>query len=199
MCKYLTSLRLIHIHFLTQPSFSSSFVPGAYFDIRVELHAYGKDSSAPTPSPYTNFTTTIRKNNGKWHDINDYFKLKKKPALENWKFNWTDSIDTYYASLLKNDQKPIPVAVTSRAWRKVKLTEPGEYEVKVTYGNRQSYSVKYVVVEPKKPKKKAKNVILFISDGTNVGVKYTKRKAWLCVFFFLTFFIDDYCCTCPCS
>ncbi|OBZ90747.1 Alkaline phosphatase H [Choanephora cucurbitarum] len=148
----------------------STFIPGAYFDLRVELHAYDKDTSQPTPAPYKEFKTTIRKGNGKWHDINEYFKLKKQPQIENWNFEWIDSIDTQYASVLNNTNKPIEVAVAARAWRRIKLTEPGEYEIKVQYSPKKSYSVKYFVVEPKKPKKKAKNVILFISDGTNVGM-----------------------------
>ncbi|RCI05055.1 hypothetical protein CU098_011345 [Rhizopus stolonifer] len=148
----------------------STFIPGAYFDLRVELHAYDKDTSKPTPAPYKEFKTTIRKGNGKWYDINDYFKLKKQPKIENWTFDWIDSIDTQYASVLNKTNKPIEVAVASRAWRRIKLIESGEYEIKVQYSPKKSYSVKYHVVEPKKPKKKAKNVILFISDGTNIGM-----------------------------
>ncbi|RCH99709.1 hypothetical protein CU097_015283 [Rhizopus azygosporus] len=148
----------------------STFLPGAYFDLRVELHAYDKDRSKPTPAPYKHFKTTIRKNKGNWVDLNKFFKLKSEPKLESWKFNWTDSIETQYASDLQNGRKPVEVAVASRAWRKLKLTEPGTYEVKVQYGPKKSYTVQYEVVQPKKPKKKAKNVILFISDGTNVGM-----------------------------
>lgn len=136
----------------------------------MELHAYDKDTSKPTPAAYKEFKTTIRKGKGKWHDINDYFKVKKHPKIENWDFDWVDSIDTMYSGLLNNTNKPINVNVASRAWRKLRLTEPGEYEVKVQYGPKSSYTAKYLVVEPKKPKKKAKNVILFISDGTNVGM-----------------------------
>jgi hypothetical protein len=149
-------------------------VPGSFFDLRVELHAYDKDTSKPTPAPYKDFKTTIRKGKGKWHDINSYFRLHKQPKIENWNFEWIDSIETQYASILNNTNKPIDVAVAARAWRKIKLDEPGEYEIKVQYGPKKSYSVKYNVVEPKKPKKKAKNVILFIADGTNVGVSNNK-------------------------
>ncbi|CEP08239.1 hypothetical protein [Parasitella parasitica] len=153
----------------------STFIPGAYFDIRVELHAYDKDTSKPTPPAYKEFKTTIRKGNGKWYDINDYFKIKSQPKIENWDFNWVDSIDTMYAELLNNTNKPVNINVASRIWRKLRLTEPGEYEVKVQYGPKSSYSAKYLVVEPKKPKRKAKNVILFISDGTNVGMVTAAR------------------------
>ncbi|KAG1311898.1 hypothetical protein G6F62_014343 [Rhizopus arrhizus] len=37
----------------------STFLPGSYFDLRVELHAYDKDTSKPTPEPYDQFKTTI--------------------------------------------------------------------------------------------------------------------------------------------
>lgn len=59
--------------------------------------------------------------------------------------------------------------VASRIWRKLKFDKPGTYYVKVDYGSKKSYTARYKVVEPKRPKHKAKNVILFISDGTNVG------------------------------
>lgn len=157
--------------------YSSTFLPGAYFDLRVELHAYDKDHSKPTPAPYKEFKTTIRKNGGEWVDINKFFHIKKQPQIENWHFGWVDSIETQYAASLNNSNKPIDVAVAARAWRRVKIDQPGTYEVKVQYGPKQSYSAKYTVIQPKKPKKKTKNVILFISDGTNVGVSNTKGCA----------------------
>lgn len=138
--------------------------------MRVELHAYDKDTSNPTPAAYKEFKTTIRKDRGEWVDINTFFKIKTQPKIENWNFDWIDSIETQYASILNSTRKPIEVAVASRAWRKLKINTPGNYEVKVQYGPKQSYTAMYTIVEPKKPKKKAKNVILFISDGTNVGV-----------------------------
>lgn len=125
----------------------STFLPGSYFDLRVELHAYDKDTSKPTPKPYDQFKTTIRKDKGKWVDVNKFFKIKSQPVIENWKFNWTDSIEKHYASVLQNGQKPIQVAVAARAWRKLRLTEPGLYEIKVQYGSKKSYTVQYQVVE----------------------------------------------------
>ncbi|OAD68755.1 hypothetical protein PHYBLDRAFT_136301 [Phycomyces blakesleeanus NRRL 1555(-)] len=146
----------------------SQFIPGAYFDLRVELHAYDEDTSKPTPAPYTQFKTTVRKNNGPWSDVNRYFDLPN-PKLEEWNFSWVNSIDAHLGTI--KDGKPVSpvnVAVSSRAWRKLKFKEAGSYEIKVEYGPKQSYTVKYTV--PKKPKQKAKNVILFISDGTNTGM-----------------------------
>ncbi|KAI9258352.1 alkaline-phosphatase-like protein [Helicostylum pulchrum] len=153
----------------------STFLPGAFFDLRVELHAYDKDTSKPTPAAYKEFKTVIRKDRGNWVDINKFFKIKSTPKIENWTFDWVDSIETQFSEFLNNTNKPIEVAVASRAWRKLKITTPGDYEVKVEYGPKKSYSAKYTIVEPKKPKKKAKNVILFIADGTNVGMVTAAR------------------------
>ncbi|KAI7904730.1 alkaline-phosphatase-like protein [Cokeromyces recurvatus] len=160
-----------HPHICIFPPDVSTFLPGSYFDLRVEFHAYNNETF--TPSSNKVLKTMIKKGNGKWYKMNDYFKLhskKQQPTLEAWNFNWVNSIETQYASILNNSRKPISVNVTSYVWRKLKLTDPGEYEIKVKYGSEQSYSVKYNVVKPKKPKNKAKNVILFISDGTNVGM-----------------------------
>ncbi|KAG1436673.1 hypothetical protein G6F56_013458 [Rhizopus delemar] len=105
------------------PPDASTFLPGAYFDLRVELHAYDKNRSRPTPDAYNQFKTSIRKDNGKWVDLNVFFKSQS--SLETWKFNWTDSIETEYSSNLKNGKTPVQVAVASRAWRKLRLDRPG--------------------------------------------------------------------------
>ncbi|KAI8374235.1 alkaline-phosphatase-like protein, partial [Radiomyces spectabilis] len=143
----------------------SQFLPGSYFDLRVELHAYDEDASKPTPPPIDEFKTAVRRGNGKWVDIDRFFDLST-PPLEHWDFNWTNSIDALYS----DEHKPINVAVSSRIYRKLKFDEPGTYDVRVQYSPKQSYTVRYDVVEPKRPKKKAKNVILFISDGGNTGM-----------------------------
>ncbi|CAO3622378.1 unnamed protein product [Cunninghamella blakesleeana] len=150
------------------PPTESQFLTGAHFDLRVELHAYDENPNKPTPKPYKSFKTLVRKDRGDWVDASKYFKLEQ-PKLENWQFNWTQSLEVEYAKILKNDAKPINVDVTSRIWRKLKFNRPGTYYVKVEYGPKQSYTARYKVVDTKKPKKKAKNVILFISDGTNTG------------------------------
>ncbi|KAF7720871.1 hypothetical protein EC973_005892 [Apophysomyces ossiformis] len=147
----------------------SQFLPGSYFDLRVELHAYDKNTSNPTPAPYKHFKTLVRKNKQKWQDVSHYFG-KSTPRIESWEFPWIHSIDAQYGHLTGHTEDPINVAVSSRIWRKLKFDEPGTYEVKVEYGPKQAYTVQYQVVQPKKVKKKAKNVILFISDGTNTGM-----------------------------
>ncbi|KAI9497358.1 alkaline-phosphatase-like protein [Zychaea mexicana] len=139
----------------------SQFLPGSYFDLRVELHAYDKNTSNPAPEAYSNFKTTVRKDGGKWRDVDDFFDYEETPALDNWNFEWVDSIETS----LSEDAKPVDVAVTSRIWRKLKFDKPGTYDVSVQYGPKEGYTVRYTVIE-----KKAKNAILFIADGCNVGM-----------------------------
>ncbi|KAI7853643.1 alkaline-phosphatase-like protein [Circinella umbellata] len=150
----------------------STFLPGALLDLRVELHAYDTNTSNPVPEPYKNFKTTIRKDNGKWVDIEKFFELEdlSPSAIEHWNFSWVNSIDVKYADVFDTSDKPVDVAVSSRIWRKLKFDKPGTYDVSVQYGPKDAYTVRYTVVEPKKPKKKAKNAILFIADGCNVGM-----------------------------
>ncbi|SAM00751.1 hypothetical protein [Absidia glauca] len=150
------------------PPTESQFLAGGLFDLRVEVHAYDKKNKNPPPTPYKAFKTTVRKDNGDWVDASRYFH-HTQPSLEQWNFNWTNSLEVEYADLLKSDAKPVKVNVASRIWRKLKFDKPGTYYVKVDYGSKKSYTARYKVVEPKRPKHKAKNVILFISDGTNVG------------------------------
>ncbi|KAL1932005.1 hypothetical protein VTP01DRAFT_9061 [Rhizomucor pusillus] len=143
----------------------SKFLPGAYFDLRVETHAYDTSNKASPPAALTSFKTRVRKDGGKWKDIDEFFGIEHSPALERWNFTWIDSIDVAY-----NDAQGTVVNVASKIWHKLKFDEPGTYDVTVQYSPKDAYTVRYTVVEPKKPKKKAKNVILFISDGTNVGM-----------------------------
>ncbi|KAI9276849.1 alkaline-phosphatase-like protein [Phascolomyces articulosus] len=142
----------------------SQFLPGSFFDLRVELHAYDVSNVTATPEPYENFKTTVRKDNGKWVDIDKFFDYEETPALENWDFEWVNSIE----AAVSKEVDPVNVAVTSRIWRKLKFDKPGTYDVSVQYGPKEGYTVRYTVIE--KPKKKAKNAILFIADGCNVGM-----------------------------
>lgn len=121
---------------------SSTFLPGAYFDLRVELHAYDKDNST-VPEPYTSFKTLVRKDGkGKWQNADDFFGFEQTPALENWNFTWANTIE----ATLK-EESGVDVAVTSRIWRKIKFDEPGTYDVAVQYGPKDYYTVRYNVVQ----------------------------------------------------
>ncbi|KAI7860469.1 alkaline-phosphatase-like protein [Circinella umbellata] len=152
------------------PADVSQFLPGAHFDLRVELHAYDKNTKSPAPDFYKDFKTTVRKENGPWIDVNEFFDIQENPTLEYWNFTWADSAEVFYADALGNGKKPIDVNVSSRVWRKLKFDEPGTYDVSVQYSSTEAYTVRYTVIEPRKPKRKAKNAILFIADGCNIGM-----------------------------
>ena len=132
---------------LKQSITSSTFLPGAYFDLRVELHAYDTDTSKPVPDAYTQFKTTVRKNNGKWVDIEKFFELEEKAPIENWNFDWINSADVKYANIFNTSAEPVEVAVAARAWRKLKFDKPGTYDVSVQYGPKDAYTVRYTVIE----------------------------------------------------
>ncbi|KAI9490802.1 alkaline-phosphatase-like protein [Zychaea mexicana] len=148
----------------------SQFLPGAYFDLRVELHAYDRNTSNPAPEPYTQFKTTVRKDDGPWTDANEFFATPDIPALEYWNFTWAYSAEAHYSKEEGGGKKPIDVNVSSRVWRKLKFDEPGRYDVSVQYSPKEAYTVRYTVIEPRKPERKAKNAILFIADGCNIGM-----------------------------
>ncbi|KAI8148256.1 alkaline-phosphatase-like protein [Fennellomyces sp. T-0311] len=148
----------------------SQFLPGAYFDLRIELHAYDRNTSNPAPKHYTRFKTTVRKDDGEWIEASEFFGFQNTPSLERWTFGWKDTVEANYAENMKIDRKPVDVNVSSQIWRKIKFNAPGTYEISVQYGPKEAYTVRYTVIQPQRPKKKAKNTILFIADGCNIGM-----------------------------
>jgi Alkaline phosphatase len=86
-----------------------------------------------------------------------------EPALERWNFS-------YYEDLFAQDANaPTIVRVTSKAYRRVALYEPGDYVATLTYYNG-STTVANWLVRPLATQKKAKNVILFIGDGMTTNM-----------------------------
>lgn len=61
---------------------------------------------------------------------------------------------------------PSVVNVTSKIFRRVALYEPGEYEATLTYYGTRKTVANWLVREMP-TKRRAKNVILFIGDGTS--------------------------------
>jgi alkaline phosphatase len=83
--------------------------------------------------------------------------------LETWNFTW-------YEDLFAQDaHSPSVVRVTSKAYRRVALYEPGDYIATLTYYNGTK-TVANWVVRPLSTQKKAKNVILFIGDGMTTNM-----------------------------
>lgn len=110
--------------------------------MRVETHAYDTSNKASPPAALTSFKTRVRKDGGKWKDIDEFFGIEHSPALERWNFTWIDSIDVAY-----NDAQGTVVNVASKIWHKLKFDEPGTYDVTVQYSPKDAYTVRYTVVE----------------------------------------------------
>lgn len=107
------------------------------------MHAYDKENKNATQvTPYTHFKTQVRKDGGPWQDASSFFHMDQEPGLENWNFTWVDSIDARFGS-----DPGVDVAVSSRIWRKLKFDSPGIYDVSVTYGKKNAYTVRYNVPE----------------------------------------------------
>ncbi|KAI1358896.1 alkaline phosphatase [Xylaria arbuscula] len=125
------------------PPDQSDFLPGQYFDLRVEVHAPVNGSEAYNDGkPDENFSVTITKEGGRTQDIAKFFDIKE-PKLETWDFSW-------YEDLYAEDADTPSV-------------------VNLSYYGGKTTSAEWVV-RPLATKKKAKNVILFIGDGMTTNM-----------------------------
>ncbi|EAW09916.1 alkaline phosphatase [Aspergillus clavatus NRRL 1] len=147
------------------PPDQADFLPGQYFDIRLEVHSPVNGSEARVGEPDPNFKFTITKKGEKGVKpvpATEYFGLQE-PQLERWNFTW-------YEDLFAEDaKKPSLVNVTSKAYRRVALHEPGEYEATLTYYGNQTTKANWLVRDLSK-KRRAKNVILFVGDGMTTNM-----------------------------
>ncbi|PQE26577.1 alkaline phosphatase protein [Rutstroemia sp. NJR-2017a BBW] len=127
---------------------------------RVHAPVNGSEANGGVPDP--NFSLTITKGGGAAQSAASFFKIAE-PALERWNFTW-------FEDLFAQDAKtPSVVRVTSKAYRRVALYEPGEYVATLTYYNGTK-TVANWVVRPLQEQKRAKNVILFIGDGMTTNM-----------------------------
>ena len=69
------------------PPDQATFIAGAYFDIRLEVHAPRNGSEATGKAPDTGFTFSIQEGNGTAQNATTYLKVSE-PALERWNFTW---------------------------------------------------------------------------------------------------------------
>jgi hypothetical protein len=137
------------------PPDQSDFLPGQFFDLRVEVHAPVNGSEAFNGGVADrNFTVTIAKEHSSPVPFATYFKLAE-PKLENWTFSWYEDL---YAQDARN--RTI-VNVTSKIYRRLALYEPGKYVVTLSYYGSKTTTANWVV-RPLATKKKAKNIIFFI-------------------------------------
>jgi len=154
------------------PPDQTEFLAGQYFDLRVEVHAPVNGSEVFNDGkPDKNFSVSITKKDGKSKAFADYFNIAE-PKLEEWAFGWYEDL---FAEAEKKESK---VNVASKAYRRIALNEPGDYEVTLSYyGNKKTTAA--WKVRSLKTEKKAKNVIFFIGDGmtTNMVGRSAARGA----------------------
>ncbi|KAI1455232.1 alkaline phosphatase-like protein [Annulohypoxylon moriforme] len=145
------------------PPDQSDFLPGQYFDLRLEVHAPVNGSEAFNDGvPDDKFTVTIAKEGGEAKGVAEFFAVDE-PELETWDFKW-------YEDLFAQDaETPSVVNVASKIYRKIAIYEPGNYVVTLTYYDGQTTTANWVV-RPLATQKKAKNVILFIGDGMTTNM-----------------------------
>ncbi|KAI0532457.1 alkaline phosphatase [Xylaria digitata] len=145
------------------PPDQSDFLPGQFFDLRVEVHAPVNGSEAYNKGkPDENFSVTITKKGGKTKGIAEFFHIKE-PKLEKWDFSW-------YEDLFAADAgTPSVVNVAAKAYRRLAIYEPGTYIVELSYYGGKKTRAEWVV-RPLATKKRAKNVILFIGDGMTTNM-----------------------------
>ncbi|CAI4214014.1 unnamed protein product [Parascedosporium putredinis] len=116
---------------LRVPPDQSDFLPGQYFDLRVEVHAPVNGTEAFNNGvPDEEFSVTITKKGGSAQSL---------------------------------------INVASKIYRRIRLSDPGEYEVSLSYYGDKT-TVANWVVRPTSHRKKAKNVIFFIGDGMTTNM-----------------------------
>ena len=137
------------------PPDQSDFLPGQFFDLRVEVHAPLNGSEAYNGGvPDEAFTVTIAKGGGAPKDFATYFEIQE-PKLEKWTFSWYEDL------FFEESKNSTIVNVASKAYRRIALYEPGDYVVTLKYYGGKTTSAAWVV-RPLATKKKAKNIIFFI-------------------------------------
>lgn len=80
----------------TQPTHKShstraDFLPGQFFDIRLEVHSPVNGSEARVSVPDSDFKFTITKKGSHSISAAKYFKIKE-PELERWNFTWYEGM-----------------------------------------------------------------------------------------------------------
>lgn len=93
--------------------------------------------------------------------VTEFFGLDE-PELESWSFSWYEDLFAYDA-----DQASL-VNVASKAYRRVALYEPGEYEAVLSYNGTNTTA--YWLVRDFEEVRKTKNVMLFIGDGMTTNM-----------------------------
>ncbi|KIW18028.1 hypothetical protein PV08_02315 [Exophiala spinifera] len=140
------------------------FLPGQYFDIRVEVHApiNGSEVVPGYTTPDTNFTLTVAKDGAKPEPAATFFNVDE-PKLETWNFTWYEDL------FAKAAHTPSLVKVAAKAYRRVALYEPGNYIATLNYRNGSQTYANWTVRDIA-PQRKAKNIVMFIGDGMTTNM-----------------------------
>jgi len=142
------------------------FLPGQYFDIRVEVHAplNGSEVVPGYSQPDQNFTLNIAREGAAPRSATSFFNLTSEPRLETWNFTWYEDLFAQAA------HTPSQVRVAAKAYRRVALYQPGQYIATLNYRNGSQQTYANWTVRDIAPTRKAKNVILFIGDGMTTNM-----------------------------
>ena len=143
------------------PPDQQDFLAGQYFDIRLEVHAPVNGSEATNGRPDENFTFTIGKVGENAQPAAAFLGVDE-PDLETWDFSWYEDLFALDAEM------PSLVNVASKAYRRVALYEPGEYEATLSYNGTTTTA--YWLVRNLSEVRKTKNVLLFIGDGMTANM-----------------------------
>jgi hypothetical protein len=76
----------------------ADFLPGQYFDIRLEVHSPINGSEQRIGGPDENFTFTIAKKGGNPVPATKFFDVED-PKLESWNFTWYEG-ETFLSLIL---------------------------------------------------------------------------------------------------
>lgn len=145
------------------PPDQADFLPGQWFDIRLEVHAPQNGSErVPYANPDQNYTFTIGRDGQKAVPAAQFFNVSN-PTVSTWNFSW-------YEDLFAQDaHTPSFVKVAGSAYRKVALYEPGNYIATLSYQNGSS-TVANWTVRNIPTQRRAKNTIIFIGDGMTTNM-----------------------------
>ncbi|KAJ7289262.1 alkaline-phosphatase-like protein [Mycena rebaudengoi] len=140
------------------PPDQASFLPGQYFDVRLEVHAPVSGSEAFNKGvPDSKFTFCIQQGNRACTDAAKFFKSTPS-VVETYNFTYFEDLFAQAANT------PTVVNVAAKSFRALSLSTPGTYKAILKYYNgEQTVATWFVRESPKKAV--AKNVLFFIGDG----------------------------------
>lgn len=143
------------------PPDQQDFLAAQFFDIRLEVHAPLNGTEATDGKPDENFTFTVGKVGETAVPASEFFGVGE-PEVKTWDFSWYEDLFAVDANT------PVVVNVASKAYRRVALYEPGEYQATLKY-NGTSTTASWLVRDLSEVRM-TKNVLLFIGDGMTTNM-----------------------------